>query len=135
MPRAKVRGFQGDDLASAGSVAATRQALLRVRSFDGRARLRPVDVSERTLREVHLPAFAAAVDAGVAAIMPAFTDIAGIPMTAHKALLRDYLRGELGFDGVLVSDYNAIRELIHHGVAATSSKRPCSRSRPASTST
>ena len=39
-------------------------------------------------------------------------------MTAHKALLRDYLRGELGFDGVLVSDYNAIRELIHHGVAA-----------------
>ncbi len=77
-----------------------------------------VDISERTLREVHLPAFAAAVRAGAAAIMPAFTDLAGIPMTAHKALLRDYLRGELGFDGVLVSDYNAIRELIHHGVAA-----------------
>ena len=49
--------------------------------------------------------------------MPAFTELAGIPMTAHKALLRDYLRGELGFDGVIVSDYNAIRELIHHGVA------------------
>ncbi len=69
------------------------------------------------MRELHLPAFAAAVAEGVAAIMPAFTDIAGIPMTAHKALLRDYLRGELGFDGVLVSDYNAIRELIQHGVA------------------
>ncbi|HZF28056.1 MAG TPA: glycoside hydrolase family 3 C-terminal domain-containing protein, partial [Gammaproteobacteria bacterium] len=66
----------------------------------------------------HLPAFAAAVEAGVAAIMPAFTDLAGIPMTAHKALLRDYLRGELGFEGVLVSDYNAIAELIRHGVAA-----------------
>ena len=77
-----------------------------------------VDISERTLREVHLPAFAAAVREGAVAIMPAFTDLAGIPMTAHKALLRDYLRGELGFDGVLVSDYNAIRELIHHGVAA-----------------
>ena len=50
--------------------------------------------------------------------MPAFTELAGIPMTAHKALLRDYLRGELGFDGVLVSDYNAIGELIKHGVAA-----------------
>ncbi len=50
--------------------------------------------------------------------MPAFTDLAGIPMTAHKALLRDYLRGQLGFDGVLVSDYNAIRELLLHGVAA-----------------
>ena len=77
-----------------------------------------VDISERTLREVHLPAFAAAVHAGVATIMPAFTELAGIPMTMHKPLLRDYLRGELGFDGVIVSDYNAIRELIHHGVAA-----------------
>jgi beta-glucosidase len=66
---------------------------------------------------VHLPAFEAAVRAGVVAIMPAFTELAGIPMTAHKALLRDYLRGELGFDGVLVSDYNAIGELLHHGVA------------------
>jgi beta-glucosidase len=77
-----------------------------------------VDISERTLREVHLPAFAAAVEAGVASIMPAFTDLNGIPMTAHVALLRDYLRGELGFDGVLISDYNAIGELIKHGVAA-----------------
>jgi beta-glucosidase len=76
-----------------------------------------VDISERTLREVHLPAFAAAVRAGVAAIMPAFTELGGIPMTMHKPLLRDYLRGELEFDGVIVSDYNAIRELIQHGVA------------------
>ena len=50
--------------------------------------------------------------------MPAFTDLAGIPMTAHTALLRDCLRGELGFEGVLISDYNAIGELIRHGVAA-----------------
>ena len=77
-----------------------------------------VDISERTLREVHLPAFAAAVAAGAVAIMPAFTDLGGIPMTAHVGLLRDYLRGELGFDGVLISDYNAIGELIKHGVAA-----------------
>jgi beta-glucosidase len=66
---------------------------------------------------VHLPPFNAAVAAGVATIMPAFTDLAGIPMTAHKALLHDYLRDQLGWDGVLVSDYNAIAELIHHGVA------------------
>ena len=50
--------------------------------------------------------------------MPAFTDLAGIPMTAHAAMLRGRLRRELGFDGVLVSDYNAIAELIQHGVAA-----------------
>jgi beta-glucosidase len=78
----------------------------------------PVDISERTLREVHLPAFAAAVAAGVVAVMPAFTDLAGIPMTVHMGLLRHYLRDQLGFDGVVVSDYNAIAELIRHGVAA-----------------
>ncbi len=115
---AKVRGFQGADLASAESVAATAKHFCAYGPVTGGRDYASVDISERTLREVHLPAFAAAVNAGAAAIMPAFTDLAGIPMTAHKALLRDYLRGELGFDGVLVSDYNAIRELIHHGVAA-----------------
>ena len=116
--RAKVRGFQGADLASAESVAATAKHFCAYGPVTGGREYASVDISERTLREVHLPAFAAAVHAGTAAIMPAFTDLAGIPMTAHKALLRDYLRGELGFDGVLVSDYNAIRELIDHGVAA-----------------
>ena len=70
------------------------------------------------MREVHLPGFAAAVGAGVATLMPAFTDLNGVPMTAHVPLLRDWLRGEMGFDGVIVSDYNAIAELIDHGVAA-----------------
>ena len=116
--RAKVRGFQGADLASAESVAATAKHFCAYGPVTGGRDYASVDISERTLREVHLPAFAAAVRAGAAAIMPAFTDLAGIPMTAHKALLRDYLRGELGFDGVIVSDYNAIRELIQHGVAA-----------------
>ncbi len=65
----------------------------------------------------HLPPFEAAVRAGVATIMPAFTDLAGVPMTAHTPLLRDWLRTQIGFDGVIVSDYNAIRELLHHGIA------------------
>ena len=116
--RAKVRGFQGTDLAQPESVAATAKHFCAYGPVTGGRDYASVDISERTLREVHLPAFAAAVHAGTAAIMPAFTDLAGIPMTAHKALLRDYLRGELKFDGVLVSDYNAIRELIYHGVAA-----------------
>jgi beta-glucosidase len=118
MARAKVRGFQGTDLASAESVAATAKHFCAYGPVTGGRDYASVDISERTLREVHLPAFAAAVHAGAAAIMPAFTDLAGIPMTAHERLLRDYLRGELGFDGVLVSDYNAIGELIKHGVAA-----------------
>jgi beta-glucosidase len=65
-----------------------------------------------------LPAFAAAVASGVAAVMPAFTDLAGVPMTANTALLRGWLRDTLGFEGVIVSDYGAIAELIHHGIAA-----------------
>ena len=116
--RAKIRGFQGSDLAAADSIAATAKHFAAYGPVTAGRDYAPVDISERTLREVHLPAFVAAVEAGAVAIMPAFTDLAGIPMTAHKALLRDYLRGQLGFDGVLVSDYNAIRELLLHGVAA-----------------
>ena len=78
----------------------------------------PTEVSQRSLHEIYLPPFEAAVAAGVATIMPAFTDLDGVPMTANSALLKDYLRGRLNFQGVLISDYNAIAELIHHGVAA-----------------
>jgi beta-glucosidase len=77
-----------------------------------------VDISERTLLEVHLPPFAAALHAGVATLMPAFTDLAGVPMTANVAMLQGWLRKKLRFDGVLISDYNAIAELINHGIAA-----------------
>jgi len=115
--RAKVRGFQGADLAQHDSVAATAKHFCAYGPVAGGRDYASVDISERTLREVHLPAFAAAVRAGVAAIMPAFTELGGIPLTMHRPLLRDYLRGELKFDGVIVSDYNAIRELIQHGVA------------------
>jgi beta-glucosidase len=115
---AKVQGFQGPDLASGDSLAACAKHFCAYGPVTAGREYASVDISERTLREVHLPPFAAAVAAGVATIMPAFTDLAGIPMTANTALLRDYLRGQLNFDGVLVSDYNAIGELIRHGVAA-----------------
>lgn len=114
---AKVRGFQGSELASPDSIAACAKHFCAYGPVTAGRDYASVDISERTVREVHLPPFAAAVASGVAAVMPAFTDLAGIPMTAHTALLRDCLRGELGFDGVLISDYNAIGELIRHGVA------------------
>lgn len=118
LAEAKVRGFQGADLAAADSIAACAKHFCAYGPVTAGREYASVDISERTLHEVHLPPFEAAVAAGVATIMPAFTDLAGIPMTAHVPLLRDYLRGRLGFDGVLVSDYNAIGELIRHGVAA-----------------
>jgi len=116
--RAKVRGFQGDDLSSADSLAACAKHFVAYGPVNAGREYAAVDISERALREVHLPGFAAAVRAGVATLMPAFTDLNGVPMTAHVSLLRDWLRDEMGFDGVVVSDYNAIAELISHGVAA-----------------
>jgi beta-glucosidase len=116
--QAKVRGFQGADLSSAESLAACAKHFVAYGAVNAGREYASVDISERTLREVHLPGFAAAVRAGVATLMPAFTDLNGVPMTAHIPLLHDWLRGEMGFDGVIVSDYNAIAELIKHGVAA-----------------
>jgi beta-glucosidase len=115
---AKVRGFQGESLGEPSSLAAVAKHYCAYGAVTAGREYASADVSERTVNEVYLPPFAAAVRAGVAAIMPAFTDLNGIPMTAHVPLLRDVLRGQLQFDGVLVSDYNAIAELIHHGIAA-----------------
>jgi beta-glucosidase len=115
---AKVRGIQGTDLAADDALAACAKHYCGYGAVTAGRDYASVDISERSLLEVHLPPFAAAIAAGVAAVMPAFTDLAGIPLTAHVGLLRDLLRGQLGFDGVIVSDYNAIAELMRHGVAA-----------------
>lgn len=118
LAEAKVRGFQGGDLADRGSIAAVAKHFCGYGAVTAGREYASVDLSDRALLEVHLPPFAAAVEAGVAAVMPAFTDLAGIPMTAHSGMLRGRLRRQLGFEGVVVSDYNAVAELIQHGVAA-----------------
>lgn len=115
---AKTRGFQGDELTSPLSLAATAKHLAAYGASVAGRDYAQVEVSERTLHEVYLPPFKAAVEAGVAAIMPAFTDMDSIPLTAHVAILRDLVRRQWGFEGVIISDYNAISELIPHGVAA-----------------
>ena len=118
LAEAKVRGFQEADLAAADSIASVAKHFCAYGAVTAGREYASVDVSDRCLLEVHMPPFAAAVSAGVAAVMPAFTDLAGIPMTAHVGMLRGRLRRQLGFDGVLISDYNAVAELIQHGVAA-----------------
>ncbi len=78
-----------------------------------------VDLSERTMRELHLPPFAAGIAAGAPAIMPAFTTgPGGVPMTANRRVLQDIVRRELGFDGIFISDYAAVTEMRLHGTAA-----------------
>lgn len=115
--RAKIHGFQGDDLRSPAALAATAKHFCGGGAATAGRDYASADISPRQLRETYLPPFRAAVLAGCAAIMPAFNCIDGAPMTAHVALLRHYLREELGFDGVVLSDYTAIGELIEHGVA------------------
>src|ERR1700691_5543375 len=118
MAEAKVRGFQGMDLAAADALAAVAKHYCAYGPVTAGREYASVDISERTLHEVHMPPFAAAVASGAVAVMPAFTDLAGVPMTANVALLQGWLRERLGFKGVIVSDYNAIAELMHHGIAA-----------------
>ena len=117
--RAKVRGIQGADLGAPDALAAVAKHYCAYGAVMAGRDYASADISERSVLEIHVPPFAAALAAGVAAVMPAFIDLAGIPLTAHVGLLRALLREQLGFDGVIVSDYNAIAELMRHGVAAT----------------
>jgi beta-glucosidase len=115
---AKVRGFQNGDIGGGSHLAATAKHLVGYGAVTAGREYAPVDMSERTLHEVYLPPFHAAVAAGVAAIMPAFTTLAGTPMSANRPLLRDLVRERWGFEGVIISDYGAIAELVVLGVAA-----------------
>jgi beta-glucosidase len=118
MAEAKVRGFQGAELADGAALAAVAKHYCAYGAATAGRDYASSDISERTLREVYLPPFAAAVAAGVSAVMPAFHDLAGIPMTANAQLIKGWLRRRLGFNGVIVSDYNAVAELMRHGIAA-----------------
>ncbi|MCE1236483.1 MAG: glycoside hydrolase family 3 C-terminal domain-containing protein [Hyphomicrobiales bacterium] len=116
--RAKVRGFQGDDPASPWSLAATAKHFAAYGAATAGRDYASAEISERTLHEVYLPAFEAAVKTGCLAIMPAFSDIAGRPVTGDRRLLTELVRERWGFEGIYVSDYDAIGELVAHGVAA-----------------
>jgi beta-glucosidase len=118
MAAAKVRGFQGAELSRPDSLAAVAKHFCAYGAVTAGREYASADVSERTVHEVYLPPFAAAVAAGVAAIMPAFNDIAGVPMTCNKALLHDWLRVQHGFDGIIITDYHATAELLNQGIAA-----------------
>jgi beta-glucosidase len=115
---ARVRGFQGTDLSLPNTMIATGKHYVAYGAAEGGRDYNTADISERTLREIYLPPFRAAVDAGAGSIMAAFNEIAGIPMHAHEELINGVLRAEWGFDGFVVSDYTGIMELKPHGIAA-----------------
>ena len=115
---ARVRGFQGSNLANADSMLATPKHFAAYGAAEGGLDYNTSEISERTLREVYLPPFRAALDAGALSVMSAFNEIGGVPSTANPALLTGVLRDEWKFKGFVVSDYTADEELIEHGHAA-----------------
>jgi beta-glucosidase len=118
LAEAMVRGYQGDDLARADNMMACAKHFAGYGFAEGGRDYNAVDASPYRMHNVVLPPFKRAVEAGVGAVMVGFHDLAGIPCTAHRELLHDLLRKAWGFDGLIVSDYTAIMELMHHGVAA-----------------
>lgn len=114
---AKVRGFQGEDLSRKDSMAACVKHFAAYGAGEAGRDYNRVDMSEQRLYEEYLPAYKACIDAGARAVMPAFNDINGVPCSVSRKLLRDILRKDWGFDGMTVSDSNAIAECVNHGIA------------------
>ncbi|MFD7290513.1 glycoside hydrolase family 3 N-terminal domain-containing protein [Streptomyces sp. NPDC059863] len=115
---AKVRGYQGDDLTAPDRVAACAKHFVAYGGAEGGRDYNTVDVSEQRLRNLYLPPFQAAVDAGAATVMAAFNTISGIPAHANPHTLTGILKDAWDFDGVVVSDWTGVLELIAHGGAA-----------------
>ncbi|MBN2003786.1 MAG: glycoside hydrolase family 3 C-terminal domain-containing protein [Anaerolineae bacterium] len=117
LARARVRGFQTKGLAGDKRVAACPKHYAAYGVAEAGKDYNTVDISERTLRDVYLPPFKAAFDEGAVTVMSSFNEIAGVPSSANAFLLRTVLRDEWAWPGVVLSDYDAIGELIQHGLA------------------
>lgn len=116
--RAMVKGYQGEKLNDPTSLLACMKHLGLYGAAEAGRDYNTTDMSKLTMYQYYLPPYRAAIEAGVGSAMTSFNDIDGIPATANKWLLTDLLRGQWGFKGFVVTDYNAIQELIPHGVAA-----------------
>ena len=113
--QAMVRGFQGDDLAAKDTVAACIKHFAGYGAPVAGRDYNTVELSRQTFRDQYLPAYKAGVDAGAALVMTSFNTVEGIPATVNPWLMRTVLRDEMGFDGVLITDFGAIAESIVHG--------------------
>lgn len=115
---AAVRGYQGTDPSAPGRIAACVKHLAGYGAAEGGRDYNTAEVAPGTLLDVYLPPFEAAVKAGCLTVMAAFNTIDGIPAAASRALLTETLRGRWGFQGFVVTDWNAVGELLSHGIAA-----------------
>ena len=118
MARARVRGFQGQDPAAPDRVLACVKHWVAYGAAEGGRDYNTVDLSKQTLRTIYFPPFRAALEAGAGTVMSSFNTINGVPASANPFTLTEVLRKEWHFDGFVVSDYESVKELIAHGVAA-----------------
>jgi beta-glucosidase len=117
MAKAQVNGYQGYGLSFENTILACPKHFVAYGAACGGRDYNSAEVSKRTLNEIYLPPFLAAVRAGAGSLMCGFEDLNGVPMSANKELLTGLLRDKWGFDGFVVSDWNSIGELLSHGVA------------------
>ena len=115
---AMVEGFQGTDLTQAGTIAACAKHFAGYGASESGKDYNTTNIPENELRNVYLPPFKAAVDAGVATLMASFSDLDGVPATGNRFLMRQVLREEWGFGGFVVSDWASIEQLTIHGFSA-----------------
>lgn len=117
MAAAYVRGYQGSSLSNPDSIAACVKHFAAYGAVIAGRDYNAVDMSDLTLRQVYLPPYQAAIDAGAATVMSSFNTLNGVPATANPYTLTEILRKEWSFQGFVVSDWDAIGELVPHGVA------------------
>jgi len=115
--RAYVRGYQGASLGDADSIVACAKHFVGYGAAEGGREYNTTEISERTLRDVYLPPFHAAVDEGAGTLMSAFNSLDGVPSSANLFTLTRVLRDEWGFRGFVVSDWTSIQEIMLHGIA------------------
>ncbi len=118
LARAYVRGYQTSDPSAPGTLAACAKHWVGYGAAEGGRDYNTTEISERTLRQVYFPPFKAALDAGALTFMSAFNDLDGVPASENRFTLNEVLRREWGFRGFVVSDWDAVAQLIAHGVAA-----------------
>ncbi len=120
--KAKVRGYQGDDLAAPDTMAACLKHFAAYGAAQAGREYHSTEVPVRTLRDVYLVPFKAGVEEGAATLMSGFNDLDGVPATGNRFLLTEILRDEWGFDGFVVSDWESIEEMVDHGIVKNESE-------------
>src|SRR5437660_11713650 len=117
MAAAYVRGYQGSRLDAPDTMAACAKHYVGYGAAEAGRDYNSTEISEHTLRQFYLPPFHAAVDAGTATLMSAFNSLDGVPSSANPFTLKQILKGEWGFQGIVDSDYTSLAEIMAQGIA------------------